>query len=45
MKSKIISDGVTISVEKANKSQVKLGIRAPESMAINREGKTQSCLQ
>ncbi len=38
MEKEILSDGVKISIEKINKGQVKLGIRAPESMAINREG-------
>jgi sRNA-binding carbon storage regulator CsrA len=36
-KSNIIADGVKITVEKINKGQVKLGVCAPESMAINRD--------
>lgn len=36
-KSKVISDGIEISVEKINKSQVKLGIKVPESMKVDRE--------
>ncbi|MBT6045309.1 MAG: carbon storage regulator [Candidatus Scalindua sp.] len=36
LKSKIIGDGVKITVKKINSGQVKLGIRAPESMSINR---------
>ena len=35
--SKVISDGIKISVEKINRNQVKLGIRAPESMKVDRE--------
>jgi carbon storage regulator CsrA len=36
-KSKVISDGIKISLEKVNINQVKLGIRAPESMDVKRE--------
>ena len=36
-KSKVIADGIEISVEKINKYQVKLGIKAPESMKVDRE--------